>query len=73
MTAAMGIGAVVAGLAVAGSGRTGLRAIIIAAAAFGFAILLAGIGAHPAARAGRAAPSAAVASRSSPSATRPSS
>jgi MFS family permease len=41
MTAAMGIGAVVAGLAVAGSGRTGLRAIIIAAAAFGFAILLA--------------------------------
>jgi MFS family permease len=41
MTAAMGIGAVVAGLAVAGSGRTGLRAIIIAATAFGFAILLA--------------------------------
>ncbi len=41
MTAAMGIGAVVAGLAVAGSGRTGLRAIIIAAAGFGFAILLA--------------------------------
>jgi MFS family permease len=41
MTAAMGIGAVVAGLAVAGSGRTGLRAIIIAAAAFGVAILLA--------------------------------
>ncbi len=41
MTAAMGIGAVVAGLAVAGSGRTGLRAIIIAATAFGLAILLA--------------------------------
>ena len=41
MTAAMGIGAVVAGLAVAGSGRTGLRAIIIAAAGFGLAILLA--------------------------------
>jgi MFS family permease len=41
MTAAMGIGAVVAGLAVAGSGRTGLRAIIIAATGFGFAILLA--------------------------------
>jgi MFS family permease len=41
MTAAMGIGAVVAGLAVAGSGRTGLRAIIIAAAGFGCAILLA--------------------------------
>ncbi len=41
MTAAMGIGAVVAGLAVAGSGRTGVRAIIISAAGFGFAILLA--------------------------------
>ena len=41
MTAAMGVGAVVGGLAVAGSGRTGLRAIIVAAAAFGVAILLA--------------------------------
>jgi MFS family permease len=41
LTAAMGAGAVVGGLIVAGSGRTGIRAIIIAATAFGVAILLA--------------------------------
>lgn len=41
MTAAMGAGAVIAGLVVAGTGRTGVRAVIIAAAAFGVAILLA--------------------------------
>jgi MFS family permease len=41
MTAAMGAGAVVGGLIVAGSGRTGVRAIVLAATAFGIAILLA--------------------------------
>ena len=41
MTAAMGIGAVVGGLVVAGSGRTGTRAVIIAGYGFGIAILLA--------------------------------
>ena len=41
MTAAMGAGAVVGGLIVAGSGRTGVRAIVLAATAFGVAILLA--------------------------------
>ncbi len=41
MTAAMGAGAVVGGLVVAGSGRTGVRAIVLAATAFGIAILLA--------------------------------
>jgi MFS family permease len=41
MTAAMGAGAVVGGLIVAGSGRTGVRAIVRAATAFGIAILLA--------------------------------
>jgi MFS family permease len=43
MTAAMGIGAVAGGLAVAGSGRTGTRAVVAAAAAFGVAILLAAV------------------------------
>jgi MFS family permease len=41
MTAAMGAGAVVGGLIVAGAGRTGVRAIVLAAAAFGVTILLA--------------------------------
>ena len=41
LTAAMGVGAVVGGLVVAGSGRTGTRAVIIASFAFGVAILLA--------------------------------
>jgi MFS family permease len=41
MTAAMGIGAVVGGLVVAGSGRTGTRAVIMSGYAFGIAILLA--------------------------------
>jgi MFS family permease len=41
MTAAMGIGAVVGGLVVAGSGRTGTRAVILAGYGFGIAILLA--------------------------------
>jgi MFS family permease len=41
MTAAMGAGAVAGGLAVASSGRTGLRAIIASATGFGVAILLA--------------------------------
>jgi MFS family permease len=43
MTAAMGVGAVAGGLAVAGSGRTGTRAVVAAAAAFGVAIGLAAI------------------------------
>ena len=37
MTAAMGVGAVVGGLLVAARGRTGLRPLIVAAAAFGVA------------------------------------
>lgn len=41
MTAAMGAGAVVGGLVVAGSGRTGTRAVILASFAFGIAILIA--------------------------------
>jgi MFS family permease len=41
LTAAMGAGAVVGGLVVAGSGRTGTRAVVLAGFAFGFAILLA--------------------------------
>jgi MFS family permease len=41
LTAAMGIGAVVGGLVVAGSGRTGTRAVISASLGFGVAILLA--------------------------------
>ena len=41
LTAAMGVGAVVGGLVVAGSGRTGTRAVITASFAFGVAILLA--------------------------------
>jgi MFS family permease len=41
LTASMGIGAVIGGLVVAGSGRTGTRAVISASFAFGVAILLA--------------------------------
>ena len=41
LTAAMGVGAVVGGLVVAGSGRTGTRAVIMASFGFGVAILLA--------------------------------
>ncbi len=41
LTAAMGIGAVVGGLAVAGRGRTGLGPLVRAAATFGLVILLA--------------------------------
>ncbi|MDQ6835193.1 MAG: MFS transporter [Actinomycetota bacterium] len=41
MTAAMGIGAVVGGLLVAARGRTGLRPLTLAAAAFGLAMTLA--------------------------------
>jgi MFS family permease len=41
MTAAMGLGAVVGGLLVATRGRTGLRPLVLAAAAFGFAVALA--------------------------------
>ena len=41
MTAAMGVGAVVGGLLVATRGRTGLRPLVLAAAAFGFAVALA--------------------------------
>ena len=41
LTAAMGLGAVVGGLAVAGRGRTGLGPLVRAAAAFGLVILLA--------------------------------
>ncbi len=41
MTAAMGIGAVLGGLVTAARGRTGIRALTVAATAFGAAILLA--------------------------------
>jgi MFS family permease len=41
MTAAMGAGAVMGGLVIAGSGRTGTRAVILASVGFGVAILLA--------------------------------
>jgi MFS family permease len=41
MTASMGAGAVIGGLVVAGSGRTGSRAVILAGFSFGVAILLA--------------------------------
>jgi len=41
LTAAMGAGAVIGGLVVAGSGRTGTRAVIWASLGFGIAILLA--------------------------------
>ena len=41
LTAAMGAGAVIGGLIVAGSGRTGTRAVITASFGFGIAILLA--------------------------------
>ena len=41
LTAAMGAGAVIGGLIVAGSGRTGTRAVIMASFGFGVAILLA--------------------------------
>jgi MFS family permease len=41
LTAAMGAGAVIGGLVVAGSGRTGTRAVIWASFGFGIAILLA--------------------------------
>jgi MFS family permease len=41
MTAAMGVGAVVGGLAVAARGKTGLRPLTISAAAFGLAMVLA--------------------------------
>ncbi|WP_137726415.1 MFS transporter [Prescottella subtropica] len=43
MTAAMGIGSVCGGLLVATWGRTGTRVLIVAAAAFGFAILAAAL------------------------------
>lgn len=43
MTAAMGVGAVVGGLLVAAVGRTGLRPLVLAAAAFGAVILLAAL------------------------------
>jgi MFS family permease len=42
MTAAMGVGAVVGGLFVATRGRTGLPTLVLAAAAFGVVLLLAG-------------------------------
>jgi len=41
MTAAMGIGAVIGGLVVAARGKTGMRPLVIAAAAFGAAMALA--------------------------------
>jgi MFS family permease len=41
MTAAMGVGAIVGGLVVAGLGRTGLRPLVTAAASFGVVILFA--------------------------------
>lgn len=40
LTAAMGVGAVVGGLAVAARGRTGLRALVLAALAFGTAMTI---------------------------------
>jgi MFS family permease len=43
MTGAMGLGAVAGGLLVAARGHTGLRPLIVAAAAFGVAILLAAL------------------------------
>lgn len=43
MTAAMGAGAVVGGLLVAAFGRTGLRTLVLAAAAFGTVIMLAAL------------------------------
>jgi MFS family permease len=43
MTAAMGIGAVVGGLFTAARGRTGLKPLVIAAAAFGFVVVLASL------------------------------
>jgi MFS family permease len=43
MTAAMGVGAVIGGLFVATKGRTGLPTLVLAAAAFGFVMLCAGI------------------------------
>ncbi len=43
MTAAMGVGAVVGGLFVANRGRTGLPTLVLAAAAFGVVLLLAGL------------------------------
>jgi predicted MFS family arabinose efflux permease len=43
MTASMGVGAVVGGLLVAARGRTGLRTLILAAAAFGALLLLAAL------------------------------
>ncbi len=43
MTAAMGVGAVVGGLLVAGMGRTGMATMVLAATAFGLFLLLAGI------------------------------
>jgi MFS family permease len=41
MTAAMGVGAVVGGLLVAARGQTGLRPLVVASAAFGFAMAFA--------------------------------
>ncbi len=43
LTAAMGVGAVVGGLVVAGRGRTGLRPLVLAAAQFGLVVLLAAL------------------------------
>jgi MFS family permease len=43
MTAAMGVGAVVGGLFVATKGKTGLAPLVMAAAAFGVVLLLAGL------------------------------
>ena len=53
LTAAMGAGAVVGGLIVAGSGRTGTRAVITACFGFGVSMLLAAAAPTPAARARR--------------------
>ena len=41
MTAAMGVGSVAGGLAMAGRGRTGLQPLVLAAAGFGVAVLFA--------------------------------
>ena len=41
MTAAMGVGSVAGGLAMAGRGRTGLQTLVLAAAGFGVAVLFA--------------------------------
>ena len=71
LTSAMGAGAIVGGLVVAGHGRTGLRPLTVAAAVFGVAILAVALSPTLPSRSSRSRPPGPPASPSWPPATPP--